>query len=89
MLSLYLYCSMNFPIYIFGPYGIGKTAGAECLARIRTQIEQLEGNYKKYAFHSATNPSDIFGEEPLMEDQIKFIDRPLTESILKYLTLVK
>jgi len=25
---------MNIPINVFGPPGVGKTAGAECLARI-------------------------------------------------------
>lgn len=61
MLSLYLYCAMNIHIYVFGPPGVGKTTGAECLARIRKQIENLDGDYKKYAFNSSTNPSDIFG----------------------------
>ena len=88
MLSLYLYCAMNIPIYVFGPPGVGKTAGAECLARIRTQIEQLEGNYKKYAFNSATNPSDIFGAETLMDGQVKLIDGPLTESALSGQTFI-
>jgi len=37
---------MNVPIYVFGPPGVGKTAGAECLARIRNEREKLEGNYK-------------------------------------------
>ena len=83
MLSLYLYSAMNIPIYVFGPSGIGKEAGVECLARIRTQIEQLEGKCKKYAFNSATNPSDIFGAKPLMDGQVKFFGRPLTESSLK------
>ena len=88
MLSLYLYCAMNIPIYVFGPPGVGKTAGAECLARIRTQIENLEGNYKKYAFNSATNPSDIFGAETLMDGQVKLIDGPLTESALSGQTFI-
>ena len=83
MLSLYLYSAMNIPIYVFRPSGIGKEAGVECLARIRTQIEQLEGKYKKYSFNSAPNPSDIFGTEPLMDGQVKFIGGPLTESSLK------
>jgi MoxR-like ATPase len=88
MLSLYLYCAMNIPIYVFGPPGVGKTAGAECLARIRTYIEQLEGNYKKYAFNSATNPSDIFGAETLVDGQVKLIDGPLTESALNGQTFI-
>jgi len=46
MVSLYLYCAMNVPIYVFGLPGVGKTAGAECLARIRNEREKLEGNYK-------------------------------------------
>lgn len=74
MLSLYLYSCINIPIYVFGPPDIGKTTGTECLARIRNQIEQLEGNYKKYVFNSATNPLDIFGAETLMDDQVKLID---------------
>ena len=83
MLSLYLYCAMNIHIYVFGPPGVGKTAGAECLARIRKQIENLDGDYKKYAFNSSTNPSDIFGAETLVDGQVKLIDGPLTESALK------
>ena len=46
MISLYLYCAMNIPVCVFGPPGVGKTAGAECLARIRTKIENLDGQYK-------------------------------------------
>ena len=88
MISLYLYCAMNIPIYVFGPPGVGKTAGAECLARIRTKIEKLEGNYKKYAFNSATTPSDIFGAETLVEGQVKLIDGPLTESALNGQTFI-
>ena len=88
MISLYLYCAMNIPIYVFGPPGVGKTAGAECLARIRTLNEKLEGNYKKYAFNSSTSPSDIFGAETLVEGQVKLIDGPLTESALKGQTFI-
>ena len=88
MVSLYLYCTMNVPIYVFGPPGVGKTAGAECLARIRNEREKLEGNYKKYAFNSATNPSDIFGAETLIDGQVKLIDGPLTESALKGQTFI-
>ena len=83
MLSLYLYCAMNIHIYVFGPPGVGKTAGAECLARIRKKIENLDGNYKKYAFNSSTNPSDIYGAETLVDGEVKLIDGPLTESALK------
>ena len=83
MLSLYLYCAMNIHIYVFGPPGFGKTAGAECLARIRKKIENLDGNYKKYAFNSSTNPSDIYGAETLVDGEVKLIDGPLTESTLK------
>ena len=63
MISLYLYCVMNIPIYVFCPPGIDKTAGVEYLARIWTPIGQLEGKYKKYAFNSATNPSDILEQK--------------------------
>ena len=88
MISLYLYCAMNIPIYVFGPPGVGKTAGAECLARIRTKNEKLVGNYKKYAFNSSTNPSDIFGAETIVEGQVKLIDGPLAESALKGQTFI-
>lgn len=40
---------MNIHIYVFGPPGVGKTAYPECLERIRKQMENLEGNYKKLA----------------------------------------
>ena len=88
MVSLYLYCTMNIPVYVFGEPGVGKTAGAECLARIRNEIEKLEGNYKKYAFNSATNPSDIYGAESLIDGEVKLIDGPLTESALKGQTFI-
>lgn len=104
MLSLYLYCAMNIHIYIFGPSGIGKTAGSECLARIRKQIENLNSDYKKHAFNSSTNPSDILGAETVVDDQAKLkikifyengkiiknilIDGPLTESALKGQTFI-
>ena len=88
MVSLYLYCIMNVPIYVFGPPGVGKTAGAECLARIRNEREKLDGNYKKYAFNSSTNPSDIYGSEALIDGQIKLIDGPLTECALKGQTFI-
>ena len=88
MISLYLYCAMNIPIYVFGPPGVGKTAGAECLARIRTKIEKLVGNYKKYAFNLSTNPSDIFGAETIVDGQVKLIDGPLAESALKGQTFI-
>lgn len=84
MASLYLYCTMNVPIYVFGPPGVGKTAGAECLARIRNEREKLEGNYKKYAFNSA----DIFGAETLIDGEVKLIDGPLTESALNGQTFI-
>ena len=79
---------MNIPVCVFGPPGVGKTAGAECLARIRTKIENLDGQYKKYAFNSSTNPSDIFGAETLIDGQIKLIDGPLTETALKGQTFI-
>ena len=88
MISLYLYCLMNIHIYVFGPPGVGKTAGAECFARIRIQNEKLYGNYKKYAFNSSTTPSDLFGSETLMDGQIKLLDGPLIESILKGQTFI-
>ena len=49
---------------------------------MRKQIENLDGDYKKYAFNSSTNPSDIFGSETLVDGQVKLIDGPLTESAL-------
>lgn len=88
MISLYLYCSVNIPIYVFGPPGVDKTAEAECLTRIRTDIEKLEGNYKKYPYNPSTNPSGIFGAATLVGDQVKLIDGPLTESILKSQTFI-
>ena len=88
MVSLYLYCIMNIPIYVFGEPGVGKTAGAECLARILNPDENSDDNnknykYKKYAFNSATTPSDIYGAESLIDGEVKLIDGPLTESALK------
>ena len=80
-----LYCAMNIHIYVFGPPGVGKTAGAEYLERIRKIIENLDGEYKKYAFNSSTNPSDIYGAETLV---VKLIDGPLTESALKGQTFI-
>jgi midasin (ATPase involved in ribosome maturation) len=88
MISLYLYCIMNIHIYVFGPPGVGKTAGAECLARIRARNEKLYGDYKKYAFNSSTNPADIFGAETLMDGQIKLVDGPLTETALRGQTFI-
>ena len=50
MVSLYLYCTMNIPVYAFGEPLAGKRDWAEYFARIRNEIEKLEGNYKKYEF---------------------------------------
>jgi len=36
----------------------------------------------KICFNSATNPSDIFGAETLIDGEVKLIDRSLTESAL-------
>ena len=88
MISLYLYCAMNIHVYVFGPPGVGKTAGAECLARIRTLIENLKGNYKKYAFNSSTKPSDIYGAETLVDGKIQLVDGPLTEASSKGQTFI-
>ena len=41
---------MNIPVYAFGEPLAGKRDWAEYFARIRNEIEKLEGNYKKYEF---------------------------------------
>lgn len=79
---------MNIHIYVLGPPGVGKTAGAEFLAKIRTINEKLYGDYKKYAFNSSTSPADIFGAETLMDGQIKLVDGPLTEIALRGQTFI-
>lgn len=68
---------------MFGPPGVGKTAGAGGLTRIRARNGKLYGDYKKYAFNSSTNHSDIFGAETLMDGQIKLVDGPLIDTALK------
>ena len=82
MILLYLYSLMSIPINVYGPPGVGKTSGAECISRIRKLNERLEGNYTKYSFNSDTSPSDIFGEFTLLDNKIKLINGPLCESLM-------
>ena len=74
---------MNIHIYVFGPPDVGKTAGVEYLLRIMNVINRILYKKYSYAFNSSTTPSDIFGEDILIDGQMKFIDGPLTESLLK------
>ena len=93
--SVFLSLSLNKPILIEGPPGVGKTelakAVAECLERDFFRIQCYEGitfeqivgewNYQKQLLHLEAFKGSQKGEESIFEDDF-FIRRPLLTSFM-------
>ena len=93
--SVFLSLSLNKPILIEGPPGVGKTelakAVAECLERDFFRIQCYEGitfeqivgewNYQKQLLHLEAFKGSNKGEESIFEDDF-FIRRPLLTSFM-------
>ena len=93
--SVFLSLSLNKPILIEGPPGVGKTelakAVAECLERDFFRIQCYEGitfeqivgewNYQKQLLHLEAFKGSKKGEESIFEDDF-FIRRPLLTSFM-------
>ena len=93
--SVFLSLSLNKPILIEGPPGVGKTelakAVAECLGRDFFRIQCYEGitfeqiigewNYQKQLLHLEAFKGSQKGEESIFEDDF-FIRRPLLTSFM-------
>ena len=93
--SVFLSLSLNKPILIEGPPGVGKTelakAVAECLERDFFRIQCYEGitfeqivgewNYQKQLLHLEAFKGSEKGEESIFEDDF-FIRRPLLTSFM-------
>ena len=93
--SVFLSLSLNKPILIEGPPGVGKTelakAVSECLGREFFRIQCYEGitfeqivgewNYQKQLLHLEAFKGSEKGEESIFEDDF-FIRRPLLTSFM-------
>ena len=93
--SVFLSLSLNKPILIEGPPGVGKTelakAVSECLGREFFRIQCYEGitfeqivgewNYQKQLLHLEAFKGSQKGEESIFEDDF-FIRRPLLTSFM-------